>query len=166
MLVHLALVAGLCSQGHAQARTAQRSSSTTRAEVMAQVLRATASFRQTVFADGAGVDECSIRAIVGDSTTVAKTFERFVSQPGLLATRADGCAVASANAPDAQLAARLVLADSATLFGDSATVHLTVRHGEHVHRERYLLRRPPVETAAWQGASVEIFGILRRQSRR
>lgn len=115
-LLLLSLVSGLANTGHAQQQTAQRDRSTTHAETMARVLRATALFRWTIFA-----------------------------------------------APHAQRVDRLVLADSVTVYGDSAMVRLTVRHGEHVHRERYTLRRPPVETAAWQGASVEIYGILRGQ---
>ena len=149
---------------HAQDVPDRGSVSEAQSRELASILRETARFRESIFADGAGLDECSVRELVGDSAVVVDVFAAPVSPAGVLAARSDGCSVRS-RTESRDSARRIVIADSATVFGDSARVHLAVRQGEHIHRERYVLRRPPVPGVPMQASSVEIHGVLRLQRR-
>lgn len=163
-LLVFAVLQPMGTVSHAQDAPTRDGVNETPGRALAGMLRETARFRQNIFADGAGLDECSVRELVGDSAVVVDVFEAFVFPPGLLAGRSDGCSGRS-HTESRDSGRRIVVADSAKVFGDSARVHLTVRQGEHIHRERYVLRRPPVPGVPMQASSVEIHGVLRLQRR-
>jgi hypothetical protein len=127
----------------------QSAQSDNRLNALVAVLR----YRRFWLADSSVFDSCRVGATLGSSFKQIDINDRRLRS--MIVVPMSGCGDSGVTKATPLPDVAPINLRAITVSDSSASVELTVRHGEHVHDERYQLRRPPV----WFVTRVEHTGM-------